>query len=133
FQLAKILMHINKPEEALIPLQRSIKLDRNYELKAAADGDFKAYEFEVNKLLEGNRIRAKDEAQRLLTALERERARIESQRATEFYFVKNLSLDQFRRTMHQARAAAGYGTFYGYLDSLQFLQKARSQLARELQ
>lgn len=127
FQLAKILMHVNKPDEALIPLQSSIEIDRNYTIKAATDEDFKPYESQVNSLLEENRKRAKEKTQELLTALEQERAALERQRATEFCLVKSLHLDQFKKAMDQATASAGHGTLYGYLDALEFCREAQSQ------
>lgn len=131
FQLAKILMHINKPEEALIPLQSSIDIDRHYTIKAATDGDFKPYETQVNLLLEDNRRRAQGKVQELLTALDHEQAALERQRATQFHLVKSLHLDQFSTAMDQANAAAGHGTLYGYLDALEFCREAQAQLKRE--
>lgn len=128
FQLAKILMHVNKPEEALIPLQSSIEMDRNYTIKAATDEDFKPYESQVNSLFEENRKRAKERTQELLIGLDQERGELERQRATEFHLVKSLHLRQFRKAMNQANAAAGNGTLYGYLDALEFCREAQSQL-----
>ena len=128
FQLAKILMHINKPEQALIPLQTSIDLDRHYTIKAATDGDFKPHETQVNSLFEANRRRAQEKSQELLTALDHEQTALEHQRATEFHLVKSLPLDEFSKAMEQANAAASQGTLYGYLDALEFCHEAQSQL-----
>lgn len=128
FQLAKILMHINKPYEALIPLQKSIEKDRQYALKAVTDGDFKPYESQVNSLIEENRSRAKDRTEELLVSLRQEQAALERRRETEFHLVKRLELYQFRKAMDQANIAAGHGTLYGYLDALQFCHEAQSQL-----
>jgi tetratricopeptide (TPR) repeat protein len=49
FQAAKISMAAGKPGEALLVLRKAIDQSFDYIVKAAADGDFKRYEDELNK------------------------------------------------------------------------------------
>jgi formylglycine-generating enzyme required for sulfatase activity len=52
FQASKILMAINRPQNALPYLGKAIETDRFFALKAAGDGDFQKHESELRNFLE---------------------------------------------------------------------------------
>ena len=58
FQLAKITMAAGDPQKALPVLRKAIDRSHGYVLKAAADGDFRAYEKDLNEFLEALRLEA---------------------------------------------------------------------------
>jgi tetratricopeptide (TPR) repeat protein len=69
FQKAKILMCLNDPDKALVPLRQAIETDRGYSIKASLDEDFKCYEKAVLGLLDKMRTEAQKEAQEALDSV----------------------------------------------------------------
>ena len=55
FQAAKVRMALGQPGEALPVLRQAIELDRGYAIKAAADGDFRRHEGDLNRFYEAMR------------------------------------------------------------------------------
>lgn len=70
FQKAKILMCLNTPVKALVPLKKAIEIDRYYSIKARMDADFKRYDTEVQQLLDKIRTEVQKVALELLTTAE---------------------------------------------------------------
>jgi tetratricopeptide (TPR) repeat protein len=70
FQKAKILMCLNAPDKALMPLRKAIEISRDYSIKAIMDPDFKNYDTEVQRLLDEMRTEAQKVAQEALADAE---------------------------------------------------------------
>lgn len=130
FQLAKILMHVNNPDQALPPLQNAIELDRGYTIKAAADGDFRPYETPLLNLFDKLRGIAEKRVAESLAAVQQEKEALERQRATEFYLVKTLNLEKFNSIIEQANTEVTNNTYYGYLDARPVLRRPRKARGR---
>lgn len=129
FQLAKVQMHIRKPDQALPRLRQAILLDRGYMIKAATDDDFKLYEAQVDSLYDALRNEARHNSESAFGELDRAIAMLESRRVGAFQFADVLNLHRFNQFVSQAANAANHHTYYGYLDSIQLCVQAREELA----
>ncbi|MBI3413938.1 MAG: hypothetical protein HY043_01250 [Verrucomicrobia bacterium] len=117
FQLAKIKMHIDQPDAALPDLKKAIELDRDYSLKAAADGDFKRHEAKVISLLEDLR-EAAHQAARAIKATAQERFK-----AMVAWHADESAKNEYEQALHlfaKAKQCFESGTFFGYLDAVPF-------------
>ena len=118
FQLAKILMHCRNPKAALIPLRTAITLDRGYTLKSCSDGDFTAYQQEVDSLIEDRRQEVKTALEQCLNNIESGLTMLEKNRAEKFNLADEAPIIAIRKIKDEARQAALSGTYYAYLDAL---------------
>ncbi|MDP2999956.1 MAG: hypothetical protein Q8N47_20895 [Bryobacterales bacterium] len=134
FQLAKIEMHVDEPDQGLLPLRRAIELERAYSIKAAADDDFKRHEARVQALLNTLRDEARERAKTALLATQRRAGDTERQGVQEFSLTNYAELTAPKRALEGASSAARVDTYFGYLDVLslcgiaaQGLQQAMTQ------
>lgn len=128
FQLAKIQFHVGNPDSALPNLQRAIKLDRAFSIRAASDDDFKRYETKVHALIDELRRCAQQEAEALLEATRRQAMETKERCVQEFSLPKYVELDSANCALQEASSAAQHNTYFGYLDSVVFSMNARQQL-----
>ena len=133
FQLAKIQMHLNQPEQALTPLRKAIALDRGYMIKAASDDDFKQHEAQIFSLFDALRQESKTKVEKALADLEREASTLRERHAKEFPLAEHLNLAPFNQILAQVRSAASHETYYGNLDALQLCEQARDELRKALE
>jgi hypothetical protein len=126
FQKAKILMCLNAPDKALVPLRKSIEIDRNYSIKASLDEDFKRYEKAVLGLLGKMRTEAQKVAQEALDSVNTRAEKI-NKIGIGRYYLQDYARDEIKIIASEiAKATHSFrsGTLYGYLDSEAFSAKA---------
>ncbi len=132
FQLAKIHMHGKNPQDALPFLRKAIEGDRGYSIKAAIDGDFKAYDAEVSALIGALKEETKIIVEGDLITMSKEVADAEGRGVKEFPFAKYANVQVVRRALQEATRAAAKNTYYGYLEAMVFCTQARRDLATQL-
>lgn len=128
FQKAKILMCLNAPDKALVPLRKAIEIDRNYSIKASMDEDFKPYKSKVCDLIDNLRKETEDEAETALIQIEANIAKTEKLQVEEFSPKK---YPEFGHTIHyvdKGTTSKRHNTYYGHLDALLYFSKAEKTL-----
>ena len=148
YQLAKVLLPRAEPSQALGPLRRSIRLDRNYAIKAASDGDFQSHETELNECLEGLRADAMRAAETCIATTTRTITTAESTTVGAFRLPAYASIDPPKASLNRANRAMVTGTYFGYLDAIdecrpvgeairlavrQFVDGAKADCAKEVE
>ncbi len=133
FLLAKTLMHIDQPDDALIPLRAAIVLDRDYSIKAGCDGDFQTHQTKLDALFESLREEAKILAvSRLLAYTDRYNKATKT--TVENYDLGDAS--RFRTTaatIVRCNSIMKTNTYYGYLDVVELCFKGQIFLSDEIQ
>ncbi len=124
FQLAKIQMHVDNPEDALPPLRRAIELDPEYSIKAAAEDDFKRENGDLKREVDGllqtllQEQRAAAEGA-LVAAQERLNGMVGSLTDMGEYTGKDVLVvtaysEGAKNSFDEAQVAAERGTYFGY-------------------
>ena len=130
FQLAKINMYLSKVDIALPLLGKAITSDRNYSLKAAADGDFQKHSESLRIFLDQCRSQARDAAQDAIRLADREIPRLREWHADEASKVDHDTAISNLRLAHDCFA---HRTFYGYLDAREKAEIANTTAQRATQ
>ncbi len=133
FQLAKVMMHVGNPDEALVPLQAAIELDRGYTIKAAADGDFKQYENQILDLFGTLKEAARKRAAETLAALDQERVAAQKRRETDYCLAEKVNFEKISSIVEQANSANTHDTYYGYLDAVHHCNEATTELSKVME
>jgi tetratricopeptide (TPR) repeat protein len=115
FQLAKIQMRTDRPDEALPRLQKAIEMDRNYMLKAATDEDFLKYERPVQDLFEQKRARSAIIAVMTLNMAKKSLEVMKSWHTSEKFPEEAKSIES---NFHKAVENFNANTYFGYLDAI---------------
>ena len=83
FQLAKILMHQDKSDDAIPSLRRAIVIELKYLFKALGDADFKQHQNRVDQFLEVHRLELRDQAAKLIEEAKRSDEKMQAWQAIE--------------------------------------------------
>jgi tetratricopeptide (TPR) repeat protein len=126
FQLAKVLMHMNEVDTALVPLKRAIQLDRGYTTKASIDGDFQSHQERIDIFFDVLRKEAKQVAETRILELEEEIRSLYKLRLEKYTMADPSALCD--RIIGAARSEAATDTYYGYLDALSVCDSASPAL-----
>lgn len=128
FQLAKILMHVGRPNDARPHLVRAITLDRRYSVKALADDDFKKYEEDTLTIIDVLRQERGEEAARKLKKVVATAERLKSTSVGEFKLMDYAGKEMVEAfaVIEKATKAFEDGTLYGYLDANIHINEASS-------
>ena len=135
FQKAKILMCLNAPDKALMPLRKAIEISRDYSIKAIMDPDFKNYDTEVQRLLDEMRTEAQKVAQEALADAEDQIeniTKIDMGGRFNFKFFYGDEIKTVTSEMAKATHSFRSDTLYGYLDTIPFRNKALDCLFQAL-
>lgn len=124
FQLAKVLMHMNEADTALVPLKRAIQLDRRYTTKASVDGDFQAHQERINVFFGALQKEAKETAQTRIAELEESVRSLEKFRLEACPMGDPSAFLKLNEIIHTARTEADTNTYYGYLDAVSVCDSA---------
>ncbi len=125
FQKAKILMCLDSPDKALVPLRKAIEIDRDYSIKACMDEDFKRYDKAVQGLLDKMRTEAQKAAQEALDSVNTKAEKINRLGIGRYYLQDYARNERKIITSEITKATHSFrnGTLYGYLDSETFSTK----------
>ncbi len=115
FQAAKIKMHTGQVDSALQFLRSAIAADRNYSVKAAADGDFQKHSDRLNGLLDECRSQARDAAEKAIQIAYTE---IETMKEWHVEEAAQVEYGEAIKNLPSAQESFSHQTFYGYLDAM---------------
>lgn len=128
FQLAKVLMHMNEVDTALVPLKRAIQLDRAYTTKASVDGDFQSHQERIDIFFDALRKEAKQTAETRILELEEKIRSLNKLRLEKYSLADASALGDLEHIICAARSEAATDTYYGYLNASSVCDSASAAL-----
>jgi tetratricopeptide (TPR) repeat protein len=130
FQVAKVLMHVDDPTNALIDLEKAIVLDPRYSLKALADGDFDRH----NRLRDDLLTRLRAQA-RLRASNKIEKANEQIQQLLDWHAHESdpSLFHELSTALKNARSAYATNTYMGFLEAERYLKEAITKGAKAVQ
>ena len=121
FQLAKILMHQDKSDDAIPSLRRAIVIELKYLFKALGDPDFKQHQNRVDQFLEVHRLELRDQAAKLI-----EEAKRSDEKMLMWQAIERAGQQYTKARQALGTAAVGYanGTLLGAVTAKTSAQEA---------
>jgi tetratricopeptide (TPR) repeat protein len=114
YQLAKALIHCDRPNEAIPNLRRAAELDPNFTIKAATDPDFLRFENECKELVDVLRNKAECDAVPKVNEVGRLLKTLNDRRAGK---VLETELNILRSAFAKMQANLSSNTFLGFLQA----------------
>ena len=126
FQLAKTLMHTNRPDDALSSLEKAVRLDRKYMPKADLDEDFQRHQMKVDHLFDVLRSEARDLADKHIAATQQKIAKLETIEVGGYTLVEYAydPMSEADAKLKTADSEARANTYFGYLNAVDFCEQA---------
>lgn len=128
FQMAKVFMHLDQPDQALPSLRRSIEINKNYAIEAGTDGDLQRHSSHVNALLSQLHAEAKEKAAVALSVADDSVKKANSEEILGFRIAEFTDLTPAADKVRELRAAFQTGTYYGYLEAMPHARQAQRNL-----
>jgi hypothetical protein len=129
YQLAKIMMHKNLPQNAVHPLKTAIRLDRKYTIKACMDHDFIQHKDYVDQLLDELRREARSEFEIQFTAADRMLKDLIEMHTNKLPFVRTPINPEMKKQIRHIKDSVKEDTYFGFLDGIQQCGKLMTQIA----